>query len=158
MKKILTVLAMSAVMVPGGVLAVGRETVERKLQIVSTRMCEVQTSRVGAMKRHLAKMSKILDRVTARAQSAKTSGKNVAAVDAAVAKARVAITEAELAVVESAEKNCEIEAAGTNVGSGVAVIRRTMQFSLGGAQRKVSGARKAVSESIRALAHVLGGV
>lgn len=136
-----------------------KDTRKRNLaQRLSNKMCELNKRRTAKLTQHLEKMGQILDRIVKKAAEVKANGKDITAVDAAVAAARKSIEEAKAAISAQAGKICEITVTGTEgaLKTDVENARVALESGLKEVHAKVAAARKAVGEAIRGLAAVLG--
>ncbi len=132
---------------------------ERKKLIVESlqnRLCNLNTRRVETMTKHLDTMSTILDRVTQK--SASLSAEKKAPVTTSVDKAKAAILEARTAVANQKNRSCTITLSGSesSLRSEVNSARAAFEQSLKDTMAKVESARRAVKDSVKALAFALG--
>lgn len=134
---------------------------DAKKQVVVDRLntnCQnINTKRTDAMTKMLLKLSTILTNVSNRSASAAAAGKDTTSVDTAVQNAQTAIANAQTLVAAQAGTTCTITITSeTKLKTDVGTTISGLQANLKTVYDKVLGARKAVSDAIRALALVLG--
>lgn len=117
---------------------------------VNTAFNKINANRTAEFNRHLARLTSILDRIEARKNKAKTEGKNVSAVEAAIAKARLAIATAQTAVTTQIGKDYTISfTSETNLGQGAKTTRTQLRQDLVGVWQKVTLAKLAVVDTFK---------
>lgn len=131
---------------------------QQKLERIRTQMCTINQNRTNTMMGQLNRMLDIITKVENKMGVAKASGKDVSSVVTAIGVARTRIDEAKAAVSAQAEADCVINISGSSaslsaeVGRAVSGLEQTLKT----VNEKVKSAKVAVSDSIRALAKVMG--
>lgn len=130
------------------------------LERLNKSMCNLNLNRTAIMQKHLDEMSKVLDRVVAKATEVKAKGKDVSGVDSAVEVARKLIEETKLAVSGQAGKACGLAITGnvTTLRSEVSSARGQLESEIKALIAKVTESRKATGEAVRSLARLRGEV
>jgi len=127
----------------------------RKKTIVThadTKMAEINAARLDAWTNHLDKMSQILERVIAKAATAKAGGSDTASVDDAVAAAQQAIAIAQAAVTTQSSKQYTITIGAENaLKTAVTTTTRSLKQDLIAVQQTITTARNAVHAAIAAV-------
>lgn len=133
---------------------------ERKRGIVETladKFDKLNAGRVEHFGEALDKLAGVLGRISDRAAKAKTAGKDVAPVEAAVAAAQKAIDDARAVVKAQAEKVYKVVVAEeTKLKDDLGKVRDAYQQHVKAAEEKVKDAREAVHAAARTLAGVPG--
>lgn len=133
---------------------------ERKRGIVETladKFDKLNAGRVLHFGEVLDKLVAVLGRISARAAKAKTVGKDVAPVEAAVAAAQKVIDDARAAVKAQAEKVYKVVVTEeTKLKDDLGKVRDAYQADVRAAEAKVKDAREAVHAAARTLAGVPG--
>lgn len=124
---------------------------------LNNRICTMNKNRVETMNNHLERMLAVTNRVAEKAAVLKTEGKDVAAVEITVIKAKEAITEAQTAVNIQARKECVISITGSETTVGAEVRRAISQLEteIKAVRAKVTTARQEVAQAVKVLAMVL---
>jgi prefoldin subunit 5 len=125
---------------------------------LNNRICTMNKNRVETMNNHLERMLAVTNRVAEKAAGLKTEGKDVGTVEAAVIKAKEAITEAKSAVGTQAGKECVIAITGsdTTVGAEVHNAISKLEAEIKAVREEVNVARQAATGAVKALALVMG--
>lgn len=117
---------------------------------VNTAFNKINANRTAEFNRHLARLTSILDRIEVRKNKAKEEGKNVSAVEAAIAKARLSIATAQTAVNAQIDKDYTISFTNeTNLGQGAKTTRTQLRQDLVGVWQKVTAAKQAVVDTFK---------
>ncbi len=126
------------------------ENLEENLNTINQRHTEHFSDR-------LEKFSNFLERIISRKDKAKESGMEVTTVETAIAAAETAITNAETAVATQSGKVYTINfTTEANLRTAAESARKTLRADLKSTHDKVTAARKAVVDSMQALAAING--
>jgi vacuolar-type H+-ATPase subunit I/STV1 len=133
---------------------------ERKLQAlerIENMLNRINERRTDHFLRVLERLRRILGRIQARSDRAKAAGKDVSAVEAAIAQATAAIDTAEQAVQAQKVKVYEVSVTDeTTARSEVAELLRQLHEDLRAVGEQVRTARQAVFDALRQLVAVVG--
>jgi len=133
---------------------------ERKklvVERVQTKLGEVNARRTDHFLKVLERLSTILDKIQSRTEKAKTEGKNVTAVEVAIASARTAISTAQSAVNTQKAKTYEIAVTDdTTAKNDVGATVKQLQEDLRAVQDTVAAARSAVQNVFKEIKTVVG--
>jgi len=134
---------------------------ERKLQILERmegRFNNINERRTNHFQKVLDRLRRILERIQSRSDRAKSNGKDVSAVETAIAQATAAIDAAEQAVNDQKAKTYNVTVTDeTTARNEVGDTLKTLQEDLHATWQKVQDARKAVFDALRKLAAIVGG-
>lgn len=126
---------------------------KKKAQIaerINTNLNRINGIITNNMRRHLEKMTKILERLTNRVEDGKPDIKNADLAKQAIASASAAIASASAAVDVQAEKDYTIEATSeATIKDDMQAMRRKLHTDLQGVRRFVIAAKQAVANAIR---------
>lgn len=123
---------------------------------IDSQMANINKNRTDAMSKHLEKMNEILNRIIEKTATLKDNGKDVSAVETAIAAAQKAIGSAETAVANQAGKeyvaNITYESTLKNtVGAAIKQLTADLKTT----HQTVTDAKKAVADAAKALAKVV---
>lgn len=125
---------------------------KKKAQIaerINTNLNKINEIITNNMKRHLEKMTKILEKLTKRVADGKPDIKNADLAKQAIASASAAIASASAAVDAQAEKDYTIEATSeATIKEDMRAMRRKLHTDLQGVRRLVIAAKQAVANAI----------
>ncbi len=141
-----------------GLSKIKDERKKQQLEQFRVRWCDLNRKRVESGLAGLNRMGEILLKVEAKAGVAKTNGKDIATVTAAITAAKTRIEEAKTAVSAQSQMDCSALAISTekNLGQDVKNQVSNLERTWNEINQKVKIARKAVSDSIVALAKITG--
>ncbi len=124
---------------------------------LNTTLNDVNTKRTDAMLAYLVRVSEILEKISTRAATAKSAGKDTSKLDAAIAKAQAAIATAKSAILAQAGKQYTATIASENtVRTDMGTTMKQLQSDVAAVKDLVTAAHKSVGEAVKALAAVLG--
>lgn len=119
----------------------------------------INEKRTEVMRKHLERMSELLDKLVYRVASKGAEGKDTTQADGAIASASAAIASASAAVDAQALKDYTIEVSSeSGVRADAKVARDALHADLRAVRQLVITAKQAIAAAIRTAATTLGGI